>query len=90
MFQLIKDDEARFNAADLDRDGSLDETEYLAYFQPYDFPHMFEVEMEKTMKDFDKDKDGFVSKDEFIGGKSFADQNKTSKVCCYFFPILTT
>ncbi|GFR92796.1 calumenin-B, partial [Elysia marginata] len=64
---LIQDDEARFNVADQNKDGSLDAAEYMAFFQPYDFPHMFEVEMAKTMKDFDKDKDGFVSKQEFIG-----------------------
>lgn len=64
---LIKDDEARFNAADLDKDGALDIQEYMAFFQPFDFPHMYEVEMAKTMKDFDKDGDGFVSQQEFVG-----------------------
>ena len=59
----------------MDKDGSLDDKEYLAFFQPYDFPHMYEVEMAKTMKDFDKDKDGFVSKEEFIGGRYFVSEN---------------
>ncbi|XP_059140269.1 reticulocalbin-2-like [Physella acuta] len=67
VLQLVTDDKKRFNAADLDKDGVLDENEYIAYYQPYDFPHMAEVEMEKAMRDADKDKDGFVSIKEFIG-----------------------
>jgi Ca2+-binding EF-hand superfamily protein len=67
VFQLITDDRNRFTAADVNKDGFLDEAEYIAYFQPYDFPHMYEVEMERAMKDLDKDLDGFVSMQEFIG-----------------------
>ncbi|RUS85153.1 hypothetical protein EGW08_007057 [Elysia chlorotica] len=67
VHDLIKEDEARFIAADLDKDGSLDDKEYMAFFQPYDYPHMHDIEMSKTMKDFDKDNDGFVSRDEFTG-----------------------
>ncbi|BFZ16744.1 hypothetical protein BsWGS_19784 [Bradybaena similaris] len=67
VFQLITDDRNRFAAADVNADGSLDEKEYIAYFQPYDFPHMYEVEMERAMKDIDKDADGFISMQEFIG-----------------------
>lgn len=52
----------------MNKDGFLDEKEYIAYFQPYDFPHMYEVEMERAMKDLDKDTDGFISMQEFIGG----------------------
>ncbi|GFO42632.1 reticulocalbin-2-like protein [Plakobranchus ocellatus] len=78
-FELMKDDEARFHAADLDKDGSLDENEYLAFSQPYDYPHMFEVEMARSMKEFDKDKDGFVSMEEFIG-QSGVEQDEESRL----------
>lgn len=54
----------------MSKDGSLDEAEYVAYFQPYDFPYMYEVEMERAMKDLDKDSDGHISIQEFIGGMS--------------------
>ncbi|CAG5127492.1 unnamed protein product [Candidula unifasciata] len=67
VFQLITDDKNRFTAADVNKDGFLAEEEYIAYFQPYDFPHMYEVEMERAMKDLDKDGDGFISIQEFIG-----------------------
>ncbi|XP_005107699.1 reticulocalbin-2 [Aplysia californica] len=67
VLQLVADDKKRFAAADLNQDGSLDENEFLAYFQPYDYPHMFEVEIERTMKEMDKDGDGSVSMEEFIG-----------------------
>jgi len=67
VMQMVTDDKKRFGAADVDKDGFLDESEYYAYFQPYDYPHMFPSEMERTMKEFDKDSDGFVSMEEFVG-----------------------
>ncbi|KAH9523717.1 Reticulocalbin-2 [Bulinus truncatus] len=67
VIELIGDDKKRFLAADLDKDGSLNEDEYVAYYQPYDFPHMFQVEMERSLHDLDKDGDGFISMKEFIG-----------------------
>jgi len=67
VMQMVTDDKKRFGAADVNKDGFLDESEYYAYFQPYDYPHMFPSEMERTMKEFDKDSDGFVSMEEFIG-----------------------
>uniref|UniRef100_A0A0B7B4B9 Reticulocalbin-3 n=1 Tax=Arion vulgaris TaxID=1028688 RepID=A0A0B7B4B9_9EUPU len=70
VFQLITDDRNRFAVADVNKDGFLDETEYIAYFQPYDFPYMYDVEMERAMKDLDKDTDGYISIQEFIGENS--------------------
>ena len=66
--QLIEDDKRRFEAADLNKDESLDEEEFRAFFLPYNYPHMFPLEMERAMKDLDKDSDGFVSMEEFVGG----------------------
>ncbi|CAL1532728.1 unnamed protein product [Lymnaea stagnalis] len=67
VYQVVTDDKKRFVAADLNKDGFLDENEYVAYFQPYDFPHMYQVEMERSMKDMDDDSDGTISMQEFIG-----------------------
>lgn len=67
--QISEDDRHRFKVADLNNDGALDHKEYVAYLQPYDYPHMYEVEMDRSMSDLDKDKDGYVSKQEFIDGR---------------------
>ena len=47
-------------------DGRLDVDEFAAFLRPHDFPHMNEVVLEKTMNEMDANKDGFITKEEFI------------------------
>lgn len=67
IYMHIMDDKKKFDAADLDKSGSLDENEYRAYFQPYDYPHMYAAEMDRTMREMDTNKNGFIDRDEFLG-----------------------
>jgi len=66
VLDVILEDKKKFAAADLDKDGSLDSKEFQAFFLPHNFPHMYDIEMERAMKDMDKNKDGSVALDEFI------------------------
>ncbi|XP_046565804.1 calumenin-B-like [Haliotis rubra] len=68
ILEVIDEDEKRFTAADLDKDGSLDKSEYVAFVHPYDYEHMYAFEVQHRLKDFDKDNDTAVSLAEFIGG----------------------
>ena len=67
---MVDEDERRFAAADLNNDGVLDKNEYVAFYHPYDYEYMHKFEIERGIKDYDKDNDGVVTVDEFIGGKS--------------------
>ena len=64
---MVEEDHLKFNAADKNKDGSLDEQEYVAFEFPYDFEHMHDIEMNRAMKDYDKNSDGFVTLEEFLG-----------------------
>lgn len=66
MTQVLEEDKKRFDAADLDKDGALKKDEFVAYLYPADFPHMHDVEMERTLQDHDKNKDGIITKEEFL------------------------
>jgi hypothetical protein len=63
---MIDRDKKRFDAADEDGDGKLTRDEYAIFLHPEDSPHMRDVVISETMQDMDKDKDGFVDKDEYI------------------------
>lgn len=68
---MVEEDHSKFNAADEDKDGALNEKEYVAFEFPYDFKHMHEVEMDRSMKDYDKNADGTISLQEFLGQGNF-------------------
>nr|XP_034311901.1 calumenin isoform X1 [Crassostrea gigas] len=72
--KVLEEDKKRFDAADLDKDGALKKDEFVAYLYPADFPHMHDVEMERTLQDHDKNKDGIITKEEFL-----ADTDKNDK-----------
>jgi len=67
-FKEMKDrDYRRFKLADVDYDGKLTFTEYVNFLHPEDAPHMREVVVKETLDDLDKNKDGRISIDEYIG-----------------------
>jgi len=63
---MLNEEKMKFEAADLNKDGTLDEKEFQAFYLPHNYPHMYDVELQRSINDMDKNKDGFVSKEEFI------------------------
>ena len=66
-FQDILEDETKFNLADLNKDKALDLEEYIAFHNPEmeDYKHMHQFLVDDDMKDYDKNKDGKLSLEEF-------------------------
>ncbi|XP_013876428.1 reticulocalbin-3 isoform X2 [Austrofundulus limnaeus] len=64
---MLARDERRFKAADRDGDGIATREEFTAFLHPEEFDHMRDVVVQETMDDIDKNKDGKVSLEEYIG-----------------------
>ncbi|XP_074659802.1 calumenin-B-like [Tubulanus polymorphus] len=60
-------DEKRWKVADQDQDGSLSKEEFTHFLHPEEVKHMKEIVVDETMDDIDKNKDGFIDVDEYIG-----------------------
>jgi Ca2+-binding EF-hand superfamily protein len=73
ILQLLNDDKVMFEAADKNKDGSLNKAEFLMFSHPEEHPDMLPVILKQTLQDKDTDGDGFISFKEFIGdrGKAF-------------------
>lgn len=65
--QLIQDDKALFSAADLNRDGELGREEFVLFISPEEHPEMLPIILNQTLRDKDKNGDGKVDFQEFIG-----------------------
>ncbi|KAG8267162.1 hypothetical protein J6590_057001 [Homalodisca vitripennis] len=64
---MQKRDRRRWAVADLDTDDLLTKDEFAAFLHPEETGHMRDVVVLETMEDIDKDKDGKISLDEYIG-----------------------
>ena len=64
---MIKRDKKRWAAADVDKNGNLDYEEFVAFIHPEEREHMFDIVVEETMEDIDKNHDGKLTIDEYIG-----------------------
>ncbi|XP_060086345.1 calumenin-like [Ylistrum balloti] len=62
----IERDHRRWEAADTDKDTKLSKDEFVHFLHPEDSDHMRDVVVQETIEDIDKDKDGFISLDEYI------------------------
>ena len=60
-------DRRRWERADVDKDDRLTKEELTSFLHPEEFEHMKDIMVEETLADIDKDKDGKVSLDEYIG-----------------------
>ena len=64
--KMIGRDERRWKVADADNDTMIDQKEYECFMHPEDCERMRDIVVKETSEDIDKDKDGFVTLDEYI------------------------
>ena len=64
--KLIKKDEEKWKAADLDGDSSLSKEEFSAFVHPEEYDHMKNVYAKEVLSNMDKNDDGYVDEDEYI------------------------
>lgn len=64
---MLGRDERRFKRADKNEDGKLNNEEFASFLHPENHDHMKGLVIDETLEDIDKDKDGSISLDEYIG-----------------------
>lgn len=64
---MVRRDRNRWERADTDKDDKLTKEEYTAFLHPEEYDHMKDVVVDETLEDIDKDKDGVVSMEEYLG-----------------------
>lgn len=67
--QLIADDKVMFYAADANKDHVLSPQEFVVFSHPEEHPTMLPIILQQTLRDKDKNNDGFIDFQEFIGDK---------------------
>uniref|UniRef100_UPI0037E89506 reticulocalbin-3 isoform X1 n=1 Tax=Semicossyphus pulcher TaxID=241346 RepID=UPI0037E89506 len=64
---MLMRDERRFKMADRDRDGIATREEFTAFLHPEEFDYMRDVVVQETVEDIDKNGDGKININEYIG-----------------------
>lgn len=64
---MLTRDRRRWAVADRDRDDQLSREEFTEFLHPEESPYMRDIVVQETIEDIDKDRDGKVSVDEYIG-----------------------
>ena len=60
-------DQRRWEKADLDKDNKLTKEELTGFLHPEEINYMQDIMIDETLEDIDKDKDGLISLEEYIG-----------------------
>ncbi len=66
-YNMLMEDKTLFEAADLDGNGMLTETEFLSFSHPEEDPRMHRVVVKRVLDEKDADKDGKISFKEYLG-----------------------
>ena len=66
---MLERDERRWKASDQEKKGYLTKEDLTAFLHPEEYDHMKELVILETIEDIDKDGDGKISLNEYIGGK---------------------
>lgn len=69
--EMMDRDARRWKKADRDNDGSLNKQEFQDFVHPEESEHMKDIIVIETIEDIDKDKDGKISIEEYIGNFFF-------------------
>ncbi|XP_068442541.1 calumenin-A-like [Clinocottus analis] len=64
---MMSRDERRFRVADRNGDLNADKHEFAAFLHPEEQEHMKDIVVQETMEDIDKNRDGFIDLEEYIG-----------------------
>ena len=64
---MLSRDRRRWEKADVNKDNEITKEEYTAFLHPEEYDHMKDVVVDETLQDIDKDGDGSVSLDEYLG-----------------------
>ncbi|KAL6103537.1 uncharacterized protein ACO6RY_02911 [Pungitius sinensis] len=64
---MLTRDERRFKTADRDADGIATREEFTAFLHPEEYDHMKDVVVQETVEDIDKNGDGKINLEEYIG-----------------------
>ncbi|XP_076578137.1 calumenin-A [Chaetodon auriga] len=64
---MMSRDERRFRVADRNGDLIADKEEFTAFLHPEDHEHMKDIVVQETIEDIDKNGDGFIDLQEYIG-----------------------
>ncbi|XP_066245851.1 calumenin [Euwallacea similis] len=73
---MLKRDRRRWAAADHDGDDNLTKEEFSSFLHPEEHEHMRLIVVQETMEDIDKDADGKISVEEYIGDVYKADEGE--------------
>ena len=65
---MLERDERRWKAADRENKGYLTKEDLTAFLHPEEYDHMKELVILETIEDIDKDGDGKIGLNEYIGG----------------------
>jgi Ca2+-binding EF-hand superfamily protein len=65
--EMLGRDEKRFKLADTEGDMKLKLDEFSAFLHPENHDHMKQIVVNETLEDIDKDKDGSISLEEYLG-----------------------
>ncbi|CAH8480962.1 unnamed protein product [Schistosoma turkestanicum] len=73
--EAVHHDRRRWVSADLDKDDSLNKSEFTDFVHAEDRPNMRDAVIDELLESVDKDKDGYVSEKEYLGDLARAYQN---------------
>ena len=63
----MSEDRNLFKSADKNKDGKLQRSEFLSFSHPEEDPEMIPTVVDHTLEEKDKDKDGYINFQEFVG-----------------------
>ncbi|XP_041820156.1 calumenin-A [Chelmon rostratus] len=73
---MMSRDERRFRVADRNGDLIADKQEFTAFLHPEDHEHMKDIVVQETIEDIDKNGDGFIDLQEYIGDMYTSEDNE--------------
>jgi len=72
-------DKKRWHTADEDKDGTLNKLEFKHFLHPEESDHMRDIVVSETLDDIDKDGDGLISLEEYVGDMFRGDGDESTE-----------